>query len=397
FNIHEIGERLVFREEENPQAKLMAFARNDKLFTDGADRQHLAKEIRYVIGGAEDVNPMYRTVVLPRGWLTDPWSEVPEDDRPERWGDGKIPFLILPEDPDRLDECLGRWLREKLQTRRNTPRFILPRQGVKNLFNERELIVLARATMKANEWKAQNSEFERLHKKFQGELRSILKVRFNRFAVLDIWCYPDPTRCRFSVESHSAEGAKIPDAIEKKIKDDLFIPEDFEKDALAVAANNDSVGKFLRELQEPRPNEEHCIPWLGETFAKERLLRICSMGKIALVVRGMNTLQARPGEDADAAWIRMKGQLGIGKHLDETIIQLPAPSPAAAGVGAVQPPSNPNIATVVSEGAGVYNPPNTGGGGGIFVPPLQPPTHKEPATGGLFDPPKEAVLSHHAA
>src|SRR5262249_68954 len=29
FNIHQDGARLVFRQEENPQAKLMAFARND--------------------------------------------------------------------------------------------------------------------------------------------------------------------------------------------------------------------------------------------------------------------------------------------------------------------------------------------------------------------------------
>ena len=37
FNIHQDGPRLVFREEENPQAKLMACARNDKLFSDGSD------------------------------------------------------------------------------------------------------------------------------------------------------------------------------------------------------------------------------------------------------------------------------------------------------------------------------------------------------------------------
>ena len=44
-----------FREEENPQAKLMAYARNDKLFSDGSDLAQLAKEIRYVIGGTEEV------------------------------------------------------------------------------------------------------------------------------------------------------------------------------------------------------------------------------------------------------------------------------------------------------------------------------------------------------
>ena len=37
FNIHQDGTKLLFREEENPRAKLMAYARNDKLFADGAD------------------------------------------------------------------------------------------------------------------------------------------------------------------------------------------------------------------------------------------------------------------------------------------------------------------------------------------------------------------------
>ena len=32
FNIHQDGDRLIFREEENPQARLIASARNDKLF-----------------------------------------------------------------------------------------------------------------------------------------------------------------------------------------------------------------------------------------------------------------------------------------------------------------------------------------------------------------------------
>ena len=35
--------------------KLMAFARNDRLFTDGSDEAQLAREIRYVLSGTEDV------------------------------------------------------------------------------------------------------------------------------------------------------------------------------------------------------------------------------------------------------------------------------------------------------------------------------------------------------
>jgi hypothetical protein len=55
FNIHQDGPRLVFREEENPRAKLMACARNDKLFTDGSDQAQLAKQVRYVIDCAAEI------------------------------------------------------------------------------------------------------------------------------------------------------------------------------------------------------------------------------------------------------------------------------------------------------------------------------------------------------
>ena len=44
FNIHEVGGRLVFKEEENPQAMVMASARNDKLFQDRSDHVELARK-----------------------------------------------------------------------------------------------------------------------------------------------------------------------------------------------------------------------------------------------------------------------------------------------------------------------------------------------------------------
>ena len=68
FNIHRIGSRLVFKNEENPQAKLLAHAKNDKLFPNGEDIDHLAKEIRAVISGPEHVSQTYRVVVLKKKW-----------------------------------------------------------------------------------------------------------------------------------------------------------------------------------------------------------------------------------------------------------------------------------------------------------------------------------------
>ena len=60
FNIHPVGNRLVFKEEENAEGKLLAHAKNDKLFVNGQDVEKLAAEVRYVLGGPEEVSRKFR-------------------------------------------------------------------------------------------------------------------------------------------------------------------------------------------------------------------------------------------------------------------------------------------------------------------------------------------------
>lgn len=341
FNIHQDGPRLVFKEEENPRAKLMACARNDKLFTDGSDQAQLAKQIRYVIGGTDEVAKTFRVIALPKAWQTDPWSTLDEAEQPERWDD-RLPILVLPEEPDNIDQRLGRWVKDHLQKRRNTIRFLLPRSGSTNSFQDRDLLVLARAEMKAQEWSGQNPEYKKLHTEYQGALRDILKKRFDRFAVLHRWNFADPNQCIFSVESLKKQGAQIPESIEEALINDLFVPEDFEDLVLEAAANNSAVGKLLRELQEPRPAGQDCIPWLGETAMKERVLRLCSRGKIAINLRGLEYLQTQPGEDEDSAWKRLRPKLSYtGRQLDEVFLMEPSAAPTTGGTTppAPQPPT----------------------------------------------------------
>jgi hypothetical protein len=337
FNIHQEGTRLLFREEENPRAKLMAYARNDKLFIDGADQAQLAKQVRYVIGGSDEVAKTFRVIALPMSWCNEPWAALDEAEQPERWDD-RLPILVLPEEPEKLDATLGRWLKDKLQKRRNTVRFLLPRAGSTNAFQDRDLLILARAEMKAQEWSSQNPEYKKLHKEFEGTLRDNLKKRFDRFAVLHRWNYADPGQCKFSVERLEKQGSQIPEAIEEALIGNLFVPEDFEALALEFASNNESVGKLLRELQEPRPAGQDCIPWLGETAMKERLLRLCAKGKVAINLRGMEYLQTHPGEDEEAAWRRLRPKLSLtGRHLDDVFVMLPSAVPATGGVSPLSP------------------------------------------------------------
>ena len=339
FNIHPEGDRLVFRQEENPQAKLLAYARNDKLFQNGEDLAYLAREIRFVLGGDDEVAKAFRVIVLPKEWQSDPWSRLDVAEQPDHW-DERLPIVVLPVEPDKIGERLGRWLKDHVQRKRNTIRFLLPQAGLENAYFDRNLLILARAALKADEWQGA-SEYKKLKQKYQGELRGLIKKRFDRFAILSVWNYGDPVRCQFHVEQIKEQGAKIPDAIEEAILKDLFIPEEFEGLVVAAAENNDSVGKLLRELQEPRPGEQECIPWLGETQAKEKILRVCARGKIAINLRGMEYLQAQAGENEEDTWKRIRGRLGVGKHLDETHLLLPQAVPQAHGIAQSPSPALP--------------------------------------------------------
>jgi len=380
FNIHQDGPRLVFREDENPRAKLMACARNDKLFADGSDKTQLGKQVRYVIGGTDEVAKTFRVIALPQSWQTDPWSALDESEHPDRWDD-RLPILVLPEEPDKIDQRLGRWLKDHLQKRRNTIRFLLPRSGSSNAFQDRDLLILARAEMKAQEWSGQNPEYKKLHTEFQGALRDNLKKRFDRFAVLHRWNFADPNQCMFSVESLKKQGAQIPEGIEEALSTDLFVPEDFEDLVREAAAENSALGKLLRELQEPRPAGQDCIPWLGETAMKERILRLCARGKIAINLRGLEYLQTHPGEDEEAAWKRLRPKLSYtGRQLDEVFLMEPSAVPTTGGTTppapAPQPPASGEGEGLFGDGTSPQPTPNGGGtptGGGTL-----------PSDGGIF-------------
>lgn len=372
FNIHQDGSRYVFREEENPRAKLMACARNDRLFANGSDQTHLAKQIRYVIGGSDEVAKTFRVIVLPTSWRTDPWTTLDDTERPEQWDD-RLPILVIPEELDRIDATLGRWVKDHLPRRRNTVRFLLPKAQSTNAFLDRDLLILARAEMKAQEWSGSHPEYRKLQKEFEAALRDLLKKRFDRFAVLHRYDHQNPQHTQFSVESLKKQGAQIPECIEESLTNDLFVPEDFEALVVEAATNNTALGKLLRELQEPRPASQDCIPWLGEPAMKERVLRLCARGKVAINVRGLEYLQANAGEDEDIAWRRLRPKVAYtGRQLDEVFLLAPSAVPTTGGAAPPTPGS----------GSGLFIGPAPTAPANGAVPGAPPPS--APAPGGIF-------------
>ena len=135
------------------------------------------------------------------------------------------------------------------------------------------------------------------------------------------------------------------------LANDLFVPEDFQNLVLEAANNNNSVGKLLKELQEPRPSGQDCIPWLGETAMKEKIIRLCARGKVAINLRSMEYLQVQAGEDEDTAWKRLRSKLGItGRQLDEVFLLRPSAVPSTGGSPPVAPPAgDPDAGGLVGE------------------------------------------------
>lgn len=370
FNIHSIGHRLVFKREENARSKLLAHAKNNKLFQNNEDVEHLAKEIRAVIGGAEEITQKHRVVVLKKKWQSDPWSEFEEKEQPKSW-DGRLPLVVVPDYPEKLSGVLGSWLKDQMQEGRNTIRFLLPQKGTGNIYYDPELLLLARAVYLAMQWKANEKVYVELERSFRkDELVPKLKGRFDRFAVLSEWNYAEPAKCQFEEAKHDAQGDKIPEAVDRLVREEVFIPEEFEEYVLKLAENSESVGKLLRDLREPRPGGKPCIPWLGEIEVKERVVHMCAEGQIAINLRGLELLQANPGEDAEDAWTRMKGKLGTGKHLNDTTMLLPDAVTVSGGKSVVTDPDTGDTTTI---GAGGTDPTGVNG----------EPAGSEPAAGEI--------------
>ncbi|HEY5911345.1 MAG TPA: DUF499 domain-containing protein [Verrucomicrobiae bacterium] len=388
FNIHPVGNRLVFKEEENAEGKLLANAKNDRLFDksgehDGQDIEQLAAEIRYVLAGTEEISRQFRVVVLRKNWRSDPWNDLPERDRPDQWGN-QLVLIALPEYPENVEAILGAWLKQHMAQRRNTLRFLLPRKTEVNIYFDPDLIICARAVYLAGQWKQTDEAYKPLFQTYQNShLRPKLRDKFDVFALLDIWNFAQPGQCKFIIEKHSATGDKIPKAVQTKIENEIFAPEDFEAMAVAQAKSSASLAKFIGELQEPAIGGNHCIPWLGEVTAKERVLKLCAAGKLAINVRGLELLQAAPGETEEACWIRIKGKLGSGKELEQTILQPPGAVPQSGGT--LPLPLGPITAPPVTPAPGTApgTPPSIFGGGN--TPPTGP--HFKP----LATPPKTPV------
>jgi len=350
FNIHtvEVGQkRYCFKLEENPLSKLKAWARNDRHFEPEtaaapgllpvrSDQEFLRKTLEHLLRSPEGVSEQpSRVIILDPNWERAPWANMPEQDRPEKWD--RPVLLVLPQAKPETLEALGPWLAANVTKNRNMVRFLLPKPDAANLYDDRDLLIMARCTMLAKDWMDAEPQYKELHRKFNTELRrDWLAGRFDRYALLAHWDYQNPVACRFHKELHGATGADIPGAIEKHIRDNHFAPEDFEAFVVDAAKRGDNMKSVLSLLRDPSPGG-NLIPYLGDPTIYEQVLRVAAHDKIALNRDG-TWYGPEPGQSFDDA-LRALKQRAVPTGWDWSSIRLGLPSErGGGGVTATPPP-----------------------------------------------------------
>jgi hypothetical protein len=250
---------------------------------------------------------------------------------------------------------LGLWLKKHVTKQRNVVRYLLPKAGTPSIFEDKEIVIPARASLLGKQWGNSDAQYHKEGSKFRADLTKALSSRYDRFAVLQRWDFQNPQNCKFSTEQITKSGTEIVTEVEKIIIENLFAFEDFEAVVKEAAANTQTVGAFLSELKEPpvKPGVEP-VPYLGEIYIYEQILRVAATGNVYLNVGGswLGKKSDHANDQVTLQILRTKASKR-GKELYEIILG----TPDVVGADTVATPQQPPATTATP----------------IFVYPVAPP------------------------
>jgi hypothetical protein len=372
---------IKFSLEENPNSKARAFARNANLWDPNAvptgaqqvypakDIEHLRKTL-YAMFSPETQGAAAKIIILGPNWRTNPWEEAAEHDNPQNWD--RPVLLVIPENigPDSIGLLLGTWLKDHLQRRRNTIRFLLTSNS---LYTDGDLIFLSRCSyLCSKEVWGQDRIYYALYRDYHSKLENMLKSRFDRYAILQKWDYQNPLNCVFETGHLSVQPRDVPKTVEDTLIQNHFDLDEFKKIVIQTARKSLFVKDVIDSLIEPPPpSPESIIPYLAETKICESIFRIAAKGEIAINVKG-TWIVRRPEHTDDESALRYIQEAAY-KHINEMKdYQLALPdvaghSPTAATAGF--PVSGGSTPSASPAGSDLFNGMNGApAAGGSFVP-----------------------------
>lgn len=386
FNVHEVGTvdtRFCFKLPENAETRLKVHSKNDQRFAPqtatpsgllpvGRDQEFIQTVLEYILRSPDSTSEQSsEPIVLDPNWEQVPFANVKQPNQPKQWADrGKPVLIVIPAPITDASEQLGPWLAQQVDVNRNMIRFLVPKAGSANIYDDKELQAMARCALSAREWKDKDSQYDRLHQKYEKALKKELRSRFDSYMILDSWNFQTPTDCTFHEEKHGSAGGEIPNAVEKHIFNNFFAPEDFEKRIVDAAQNQQTVKDVLLYARSAPTPGESAIPYLGEVSTYEEILKVVAADKAAVEVDG-KWFRKEADEDEKQAVARLKNRAWRqGQAMYN--VKLGDPSQVTGGGVAVPPAPDPEppVAPPTPNPAPTTDPI---GGAGIPVPVIPTP------------------------
>lgn len=350
----------------------------------------------------EGRQPGSRVIVLGPKWDSDPWPELQEADKPGRW---ERPALLVMPSPMNVSGAgqvagLGEWMKAHIPSRFNMARFLLLATEEKGIYDDPELRFLARCAYLTGDAWSSDPKYRALKSDFDRDLRGKLTARYDRFAVLKTWDFPNPANCRFEVERIGAQGGEIPAKVEQKLQRDLFDPAEFQRLAVSYAINSEIVGKLLDDIAEAPAPGRTAMVYLGETQTYEEILKVAARGKIELNVNGTWVARQPEHSDDEAALRHIRGKAWrSGQEMRNVQLGLPGSAAGSTVTGSTGVTTAPGGGPVPQPAPGGSTSPPGGlfpgssggqpptGGTGVIAPPGgQTPVPQIPQTQSILDP-----------
>jgi hypothetical protein len=251
-------------------------------------------------------------------------------------------------------------------------RFLLPKADAPNLYDDRNLLITARCALLASDWKQTDPQYAKLHLKYEGALKTELKTRFDRYALLATWDYQSPKNCTFNEEAHGATGADIPAAVEKHVTQNYFAPEDYDKFIVQAADRNDTMRQVLALLREPPLPGQTAIPYLGDLSTYEQVLRVVAKDRIALNVGGRWWFK-EADESPEEALLRLRQRVWLSGQA-MFAVQLGERSQVGSGIVVVTPQTKTDIQPGLISPVDPVTPPSVGSQPTASAPGIRPVT-----------------------
>ena len=198
-----------------------------------------------------------------------------------------------------LKLIISKFVNSNIPNYRNLLRFVIPN---KNIFEDSEILLLARALHFADSWKEQDKEYERLKGIYQGKLQSAIGSAFSKVLIVSQWDHQNPHNINFETIDVDGEPSQMFSKIDEKIEHDHFSIDDFKALILdAVKSKNierQKLSNLRKIIEEPRPFPNAVIPWTRPSHIFDVIVDGVMNGQYAMQTNS-GIIQISSSKDSD--------------------------------------------------------------------------------------------------